>query len=190
MTTDVEIVNSALLQMGADVITSFTDEVREAQIANVIYDEVLETTLQKYPWRFSLNLDQLSQDTTTKAHADEFGFQWSYQLPSDSLRIIRINQPTDNYIVVGDRILSNVEPVFVEYQFKPTPDKWPGYFRNAFVLEMAARFSISIAEDSGKYSLFQQKADLELARARHIDAQEQPVPDVGENNFLFTFVRT
>ena len=190
MTTDVEIVNSALIQMGADEITSFTDEVREAKVANQIYKEVKDTMLQKYPWRFSLELRQLSQDANTVDFADEFGFQFSYVIPAESLRVIRINQPTDNYIVVGDRILSNVEPVYVESQFDVSPINWPGYFRNALVLELAARFSISIAEDSGKYALFQQKADLELARARNIDAQEQPVPDVGENNFLLTFVRT
>lgn len=186
----VDICNTALLIVGAEEITSFDDETREAKVCNQMYETILDATLQKFPWRFSLTTVQLAQLTNPPEAADEFGFDNAYQLPSDSLRVIRTDTATDDYLIFGNILLSNELEVRVEYQFSVSEDQFPAYFRRALEWEIAAVLAMTLEDQAGKYQLLQNKADRELAIAKNIDSQEQPVADVGENNFLFTFVRT
>lgn len=191
MTTEaVNICNSALTMIGADIITSFDDETREASVCNQIYETVRDTMLQKFPWRFSLTTTELSRFSSAPAEADDFGFDYAFAIPSDSLRILRTNDPTDDYLIFERKLFSNNQQIFAVYQKSVDETTYPAYFKNALELEMAARLAMALEDQAGKYQLFQNKADVELARAKNIDSQEQPVSDVGENNFLFTVVRT
>ncbi len=54
MATDEEIVNLALVQIGADRITSLTQETKNAREANAIYDLVRDATLRAHPWNFAI----------------------------------------------------------------------------------------------------------------------------------------
>ena len=190
LTNAVEICNSALLLIGADEISDFTEETREAQVCNQIYTTIRNTTLQKYPWRFSLTLRQLAQLAVTPPEAEEFGFEFAYQLPSDSLRVIRTADAGDDYLIFQNLLFTNNDEVFVEYQQAVDESQFPDYFRSALELVLAERLALTLEDQLGKYQLLQQAALRELAIAKNIDAQEQPVADVGDNNFLFTLVRT
>ena len=190
ITTDITICNTALIMVGADEITSFTDATREAKICNQIYETTVRNTLQKNPWRFSLLIRQLSQLAVDPDGIDEFGFLNAYQIPAESLRIIRTNVPADDYIIVKDNLLSDQLEVWVEMQVRPEEGEFPAYFRHAVEMEMAAKLSLALTDDAGKYTLFRQQADRELAIAKNIDGQEQPVLGPAGNVFTFTSVRT
>ena len=190
ITTDITICNTALIMVGADEITAFTDVNREAKLCNQIYETTLRNTLQKNPWRFSLEIRQLSQLAVDPDGIDEFGFQNAYEIPAESLRIIRTNVPADDYIIVGNRLLSDQDEVWVEMQVRPDTGKFPSYFRHAIEMEMAAKLAIALTDDAGKYQLMRQAADRELAIAKNIDGQEQPVLGPSGNVFTFTSVRT
>lgn len=189
VTSEVSICNTALIFVGATEITSFTDETREAKVCAAIFDKTYEFMLQQAIWRFSLELIQLAKLTTPPTEADEFGFANAFQLPSNSLRIISTDSPSDNYKQFGDNILSNESRVSVTYQKKPDVTDLPAYFQRALELELTALLSLALNNDESEYAIWQRKADKELARARHIDSQQQPVSNVGSNNFLFTSVR-
>lgn len=189
-TNAVDICNTALLYIGADEITAFTDGTREAKICNQIYSTIRNTMLQKFPWRFSLTTVQLSKLTTPPSDADEFGYLNAFTVPPDSLRIIATDDPTDDYKIVGENLWSNRTDIRVLYQKLPDESKFPAYFKNALELELAARLSMALAEDASKRDIFRSEADNELARAKNIDSQGEPVPDVGQHNYLFTYVRS
>jgi hypothetical protein len=189
-TTAITLCNTALLMVGADEITSFTDENNEAKICNQIYNTTRDTMLQKFPWRFSLDTVQLSKLTTPPSDIDEFGYLNAFLLPSDSMRIIATDDPTDNFKVVGENMWSNRTDIRVIYQKIVTEDKFPAYFKNALETELAAKLSLALIDDASKNRIFRAEADVELARAKNIDSQGEPVPDVGQHNYLFTFVRT
>ena len=188
-TSDINICNTGLLLIGADEITSFIDETREAKICNQLYSTARDTLLQKNIWRFALKTVQLSKITTPSENIDEFGFKNEFLVPSDSLRIIATDDPSDDYIIVADKILSNREDIRVMYQYVPNESKFPSYFRSALELELTAKFSLALAEDTGKYDRFRIAADLELIKAKNIDSQGQPVQTVGAHNLTLTSVR-
>jgi hypothetical protein len=187
--TPVSISNTALLYIGADEITAFNDASREAKICNQIYETTKVSMLQKFPWRFSLRTRQLSKLATPPAEIQNFRFENAFLIPAESMRIIRTDQPSDDYIVVGENIFSNEDEIRVEMQIDPDESTLPDYFINALEFELAARLAMALTDDGGKYQIFQQKADLELARAKNIDSQEQPVLSPDGSVFATTSVR-
>ena len=51
--SDIDIASRALILIGAEPITSFTDSSTEATVANAIYEDVVRTTLCSSRWRFN-----------------------------------------------------------------------------------------------------------------------------------------
>ena len=61
--SDVSICNKALLLLGAEAISSFSDGTPGAQACNTIYTEVKFSTMGMYPWSFTIAKTQLARDT-------------------------------------------------------------------------------------------------------------------------------
>ena len=79
--TQVSICNKALMFLGAEAITSFTDGSVASDAGSSMYTELTRTTLAMYPWSFTLAKTQLARDTATPAN------EWTYQyiIPPDTL---------------------------------------------------------------------------------------------------------
>lgn len=183
--TDVKICNAALIMVGADEINSFVDNTNEAKICSAVYLDTKQTLLQYHPWRFSLRQLDLGGELV----ADPL-FKWErqYQLPADLLRVISLENDAD-YEIYQDKIYTNVNPCRLVYQYKVPEGKMPSYFVRCLQFQLARIFSISLQEDSGKMTMFDNAADKETARARSIDAQQQPNVSIPERNYSFVNVR-
>lgn len=57
--TQVSIANQALLLLGADTISNFTNGTAVGNACSIIYPKVKLTTLGMYPWSFSLKSSSL-----------------------------------------------------------------------------------------------------------------------------------
>lgn len=185
-TTDISIVNGGLVMVGADDITSFTDNTLEARLAKSIYTDTKQTLLQYYPWRFSLK--QLDLGGALVGEPLFTKWRYRYKLPSNTLRIIALENEED-YEVFEDEVYTNASPCRIIYQFKVTEPEMPSYFIRALQFHLARIFSISLQEDANKMKLFEQAADKETARARQIDSQQQPNPSIPERNFSLLNIR-
>lgn len=184
MSTKVAICSSALLMVNADEITSFEDETREARLCASLYETTLENVLQMHPWRFSINQVVLAQLTETP----EFDFDYAYQLPSNTLRVIGIDNTTLPYKIYEDMIYSDATSMKAEIQFRPNETEFPSYFRRTLELEMAKTLSLALLGDESKHQILQQAAVRQMQSARSIDSQNQPTLSFDDNNFLFTNV--
>ena len=51
--TKVDIASRALIMIGANPISSFTDGSTESLVTNNIYEEIVESTLTRHKWRFA-----------------------------------------------------------------------------------------------------------------------------------------
>lgn len=184
--TDVSICSAALLLVGANEITSFSDvtQQREAKICASLYPVFKDRLLTDHPWRFSIDQAQLAQ------LVDEplFGFEHAYQLPSNLIRLFS-TESDRNYKVYGNKIFSNETELKINYQFSPVESKMPTYFVNALLYEMAANLALSLAEDEGKYDILEKKAQFEKRKAKNIDSQQQPNPVIRSSQFHLIFAR-
>lgn len=189
-TTDLDICISALLLVGADEITSFDDASREARICNQLYETTKQKLLQTRPWSFSLAIVELAKTTlATTSEEYEFGYLYEYTLPPDQLRIIRKNNPTNDYRIIGDKLYTNDDEVQVLYQYDVSESEFPSYFTRAFEFEMAKLLAAALMQDENQMQLFAALAKEELIKARNIDAQGSPGVTIDESNFVLTAVR-
>jgi hypothetical protein len=54
MTTDVDIVNAALIRLGERTIASLAEPVKPAQLAGALFADLRDTLLREHPWNFAL----------------------------------------------------------------------------------------------------------------------------------------
>ena len=78
MTTDVDIVNAALIRLGERTIASLADAVKPAQLANAIFAELRDALLREHPWNFAVRRTQLS---IPAARAPAGRYTGAYVLP-------------------------------------------------------------------------------------------------------------
>lgn len=156
--------------VGANEINSFSDNTFEAKLANSVYTETKETLLQYYPWRFSLKQTDLGGALVAPP---EFKWNYQYQLPSDCLRIIQLEREQD-YELYSRQIYTNATPCKIIYQRNVSETEMPSYFIRSLQFHLARIFAMSLQEDPNKWTIFDRAADKETARARQLDAQQQP----------------
>ena len=60
-----DICNQALVLVGANTITSFTESTTESKVASQLYESTLENLLTRCRWRFSTKQEQLSRKTNS-----------------------------------------------------------------------------------------------------------------------------
>ena len=87
-TTKIDICARALIMIGAQPISSFSDGSTEALVASNIYDDVVEASLTRCRWRFATTQAELS----LLANAPTGRFDYAYQVPTSPavLQIITI----------------------------------------------------------------------------------------------------
>ena len=184
-TTDLSIVNTALIIMGADEIVSFDDATAEAKLASAVYQDTKFMLLQSHPWRFSLRQKDLGGALLA---SPEFKWTYKYQVPPDLLRIMYMKDSADYEVFEGD-IYTNQPVCKIVYQFKVVESDMPSYFVRCLQYHLTKIFASSLQEDLNKMQLFDTMADKETARARNIDSQQQPAQAIPDNVYSLINVR-
>ena len=60
-----DICNQALVLVGANTITSFTENTTESKVANQLYESTLEKSFTRSRWRFAAKQAQLSRSNSS-----------------------------------------------------------------------------------------------------------------------------
>lgn len=187
MAKKISIINEAVLLVGATQISSLEDSSREALVAGSVYTTTYEELISCHPWTFSLN-----QVSLTRLVDDPlFGFDHAYQLPVDPklIRLIRKNNPKNDYRLFEDKLYTDDDEVEIIYQFKPQEENLPSYFVRALVMELSKLFALSLIQDETQAQLFEGLAQRQVRKARNIDSQNQPSIAIDKNEFVLTSVR-
>ena len=94
--TKIDIASRALIMIGSNPISSFTDDTTEALVTNNIYEEIIESTLCRSRWRFATEQQQLS----LLANAPTGRYEYAYQIPTSPqcLQIISITENDINIL--------------------------------------------------------------------------------------------
>ena len=160
--TDIRICSDALLMLGGKAISSFNEGTSASNTCDRLYPGVKYSTLQSYPWSFSFKKVQLAQTINTPVNQ----YRYEYQLPSDRLGAIRraynstaIGVGTFNdWVIQGDKLLTNQTTVVIDYQFAPTESEMPAYFVQLLKYMMAWHLADPITDQVSKTQYWQQVA--------------------------------
>jgi hypothetical protein len=171
--TKFDICSRALIEVGANVITSFDDQTTESIVAGQVYEPKLRSILTTYRWRFAVNQFRLNRLTDTPTGR----WSYAYQLPPDALAINAVTRAGSDviYDIYGDKIFTDEDDdLIADYMFRAPESKFPPAFTEAFVVELAAGFAFSIARNRELSKDLHTRADEVLwPKARSIDSQQQ-----------------
>ena len=182
MPSAIDISSNALLLVGDNPISSFSDPGAGAQAAANLYPQVKQRFLSYTQWSFALKQQRLNllsekPDTLT-------GWESIYQLPTDLIRLWAIT-PHADYSIIGDKLYTNNKTALLAtYIHDVNETALPAHAVKALEYMLASEFAISVTEDDKKAQLYEQKGRDMMAQASTIDAQSRPQQAIVDSPFV------
>lgn len=192
MANQVQIVNSALTKLGAKRITALSDNVKEAREMNAIYELRRDACLRAHNWNFAMERTSLAALTD----APEWGYSAAYQLPTDCLRVVQVN---DTWIIPGladfiggpDEEPFKIEgrkivtdwgaPLKIRYIKRITDaSQYDALFVEYFASDLAYQACEALTQSNSKAERAEKdlkNAVIAAVRANAIELPPQPIPD-------------
>jgi hypothetical protein len=168
-TSVVQIVNNALVKIGANAILTLTEDTEAARAANLIYEQIRDACIRDHVWNFAVNRVELGQISTAPA----FEFSYQYNLPSDCLRVLRMEDISMFYKIEGGKLLTDEGTAKILYLARVEDvNLFDAMFVEAFSARLAAELSITLSESNTLYSNMMEMYKRKISDARSMDAQE------------------
>lgn len=185
---EIEVVNRALTFIGEPPITSLDDDTKGARQAKTNLPLARSVVLRSHFWKFATARVRLPQ----LAEAPAFGWKFAFQLPSDFVRLWRVNPGGPNaqvletpYRIEGDRLLTDDSEINIIYMRDVTDlSKWDPLAQEALAYRLAADISMVIVQNANITQQLQQQFDRVLAEARSTDSMENPSRELEANEWV------
>jgi hypothetical protein len=198
--TALSICSDALLMLGAKPISSFDEGTDEASVANRLYPDIKDQALLMYPWSFSYKKTSIARLITTPINE----YRYEYQLPGDRLTSPRAIYdtsatnipPRKEYRIIGDKLLTDYEQVYIDYQYSVPEFEMPSYFVQLLKYMMTWHLALPITDQTDKSQYWQSVATGSpaengrggyLRQAMNIDGAGNPTNAI--NDFSLISVR-
>jgi hypothetical protein len=157
--TALSICSDALLMLGAKPISSFDEGSDEASVANRLYPDIKDQALLMYPWSFSFKKTSIARLLTTPINE----YRYEYQLPGDRLTSPRAIYDTNatnipprkEYRIIGDKLLTDYEQVYIDYQYSVPEFEMPTYFVQLLKYMMTWHLALPITDQTDKSQYWQ-----------------------------------
>lgn len=111
---ELDIVNSALIKIGAKPILALTADTKEARLASARISPVIEIILRLHPWNCCIRRFVLTATTTTPV----FGYTYTHTLPNDFMRLVSVD--VEDYRLEKKVLVTDSNRVELVYVAKPT----------------------------------------------------------------------
>ena len=185
MATKLDIWKRALNKIGELPVTSLTESSVNQRLLSANYDDDLKAVLEMHSWKFARVLVQLAATT-----APAFGYDVAYQLPTDFVKIVYLNNTDPEYRerfsfdIVGDQLHTNETTAKIVYISNATGE---GRFSPGFVDALATYIGRNIAYTRTKSQPLMERMDAmfdkALARAKRSDSANDVVPRAADSSF-------
>lgn len=195
MASQVEICNRAAIKLGSDTITSLDDNNKIARTLKALWDTVRRSELKKRYWNFSITRASLA----ALGSPPDWGFASQYQLPSDYLQLMQVNdifianelvdyrQADDSaWAIEGQTILCDFgSPLKIRY-IRDITDT--GLFHALFVEVMASRLAYEACYTINQSGSGQERALMDykesLKAASTSNAIERPPQGIMDDSWM------
>ena len=186
-TSDVSICNIALGKLGAQHITSLTENSKNGRMCNKYYEHVRDLVLRSHPWNCAIcrqSLAPLSEDPLEE-------WEYQYQLPADPrcLRVLSINaaesvlNPSE-YTIEGRKLLTNEDTVILKYIKRMVdPSEMDELLIEAIATKLAATMAYDLTHDAQLEALKNAEYDDVILTAMDINAIESEEPEPYEDTW-------
>tara|TARA_R110000824_G_scaffold82437_2_gene206662 strand:+ start:532 stop:1134 length:603 start_codon:yes stop_codon:yes gene_type:complete len=180
-TSVVQIVNNALVKIGANAILTLTEDSEAARAANLIYEQIRDACIRDHVWNFAVNRVELAQNSTAPA----FEFSYQYNLPSDCLRVLQMEDMGMSYKIEGGKLLTDEGTAKILYLARVDDvNLFDSMFVEALSARIAAELAVTLAESNTLYGNMMEMYQRKLADARSMDAQESGYLEIVADTWL------
>jgi len=179
----IDICNQALLKVGQREVNSLDtssgtneEQIRGAKLCNIFYDQAFDEVLRMYPWNCCVKRATPGRSTDTPA----FGYDYSFHLPSDCVRIINIFDSVEEYddgmqwVIEGRNILCDYGTIYLKYVAKPSNvNALDSLCRQALICNLAFKLCTPLQlDDDWSGRLVNELHQVILPMARSVDTIE------------------
>ncbi|NBP16416.1 hypothetical protein EBU95_18860 [bacterium] len=194
-TSNIDIANFALTELGAGRILSLNDLSEPAIVLNLLFEHIRQYCLGHFNWTFARKRAVLAELSNIPAY--EFTHQ--YELPSDFIRLIQagevnapyhystiINYNTQAWVIEDNKILTNYEaPLKILYTADITDSsRFPPLFIKFFALNLALHACEQLTQSTTKKQMIEVQIKSVLKMASASDRMQNPPmqPETGSWN--------
>jgi hypothetical protein len=180
-TSNVQIVNNALVRIGGSSIISLDENSEAARAANLIYEQTRDAVLRDHLWNFAMSRSSLAANAVAPA----FGYVYSYALPTNCLRVIQLEEKSMVFKIEGRNLLTDESPARIIYVSQVTdPNQFDAMFTEALSARLAAELAIAVSESNSLYQNMMEVYRMKITDARSIDGQESGEPEIVSDTWL------
>jgi len=177
--SDVSIGNRALQKLAAGTITALSDGTTLGDAVGLVYAGTRDFVLASANWNFALKRASLTALGTVPA----WGYGAEYTLPSDSIRILKVeNARPDEWSVEGGKILSTQSTTInIIYLFRNTDTTtYPQIFIEALATRIAFELTEHLVQSRTKKETMAAEFTQVMSQAMRLNALEG-TPNILDN---------
>lgn len=186
MTTAIGICSAALLQFGKAPINSFAEPGDTARLCANLYPIERDALLRENDWNFAKKRVLLAPTVD----APVYGFQATFALPSDFLRLISVGDWSvgmpycGQFKVEGRSILASGAMLPLLYVFRNDLEAtWDSRAVELMTARMMWKLAYPVTQSTSLRDTLRDEYNAMARAARAIDAQENPSATLGEEQF-------
>ncbi len=180
-TSIVSILNNALVRIGSKTITSLTDGDKVATACNTVYERTRDSLLRQHLWNFAIKRAELASETT----APSFGFNYSYPLPADFIRVKELEDSYCPYKIEGSKLLTDASQVQLVYVSRVEDvAAYDPLFIEVLVLLLGINLSYILIGSGSREASLKEELRTTLFLAKQVDGQDDTPDSLTANAFL------
>jgi len=201
-TSQVAIVNKALLSINVAAISSMTESTEKAENASRIYDSVLDEVLREHSWGFATVIETLAALSGEVASGG--GWDYLYAYPPNCVRIRRLYSETASTHPTGSEyremlspttmtraLAANISPAYVEYTYRVSdPNNYDSKFIEAFSLKLAAYLAPTLCGNPSLGNDRLQQYFIAISEAKRHDLNERKIDSATGSVSTYLTART
>lgn len=178
--SEVSICSNALVRLGADPISSFTEPKKFAGACANVWPTVRNMLLRAHPWNCATKRVILAP--LVEPPAFDYGYQ--FNLPTDWLKTIQIGRrgcPLD-FQQEGRRVLANASALPLVYIWENTnPGTWDDSMVEAAEMLMSAALAYTVTSSTSLRDSLNQEGQYKLKIAKANDGQDTPPEEFNDS---------
>jgi hypothetical protein len=179
--SSVSIYNSALVKLDTDTISAFSDSNKAARLGNVLYDLKRKQLLEAHYWNFATKKASFSKLSSTP----EYDFSAEFSLPSDFIRMRRLQYPNIRYKIIGATIQAAADTLKGEYIYDVTDTSlFSPTFRETLSYLLASEVAGPLLHSRSKAEEMERKYLDMLREARFIDGSQGTRDNLYSDEFI------
>ncbi len=195
MTSRVNVINGALIKLGAATIASPADESEQARKAALVFDDLARAEIRKQAWSFAMARVALAANVAAPVSY----FPTAYALPTDFLRLVQYGDywvydmqvttdpitPIENYSIEGGELLSqDTGALYIRYlrDLSGNISLWDATFVEAFKVRLAMELAPTLTKNRIKkqdLAVEYKDAIREAKRCNAIERGPEQIADGG-----------